>query len=334
LRIAPRNIIISRTDSIGDVVLTLPVARALKTRFPDITIAFMGKTYTRAVIEACTHVDMFIDREDFLSGDVPIAGERPEAILHVFPDEVIARRAKELRIPLRIGATGRLYHWRTCNRLVRLSRKRSDLHEAQLNMKLLRPFGIDRDFSLQELGGSFGLERIAPLEERFRSLLHPGRYHLILHPKSQGSAREWGLDRFAELARMLDRERYQVFISGTEKEREALQPLLHALGTDVTDIVGKMELAQFIAFIAHCDGLVAASTGPLHIAAALGRDALGIYPPIRPIHPGRWAPLGPGAQFFVVAASCRYCRKDPAACRCMQVITPAQVKQALDARAR
>ncbi len=39
----PVNIIISRTDSIGDVVLTLPVAAVLKKYFPEIKIGFMGK---------------------------------------------------------------------------------------------------------------------------------------------------------------------------------------------------------------------------------------------------------------------------------------------------
>ncbi|RYG01290.1 MAG: glycosyl transferase family 9, partial [Chitinophagaceae bacterium] len=42
----PENIIISRTDSIGDVVLTLPMAKIIKQQFPDCRIAFLGKEYT------------------------------------------------------------------------------------------------------------------------------------------------------------------------------------------------------------------------------------------------------------------------------------------------
>lgn len=62
-----------------------------------------------------------------------------------------------------------------------------------------------------------------------------------------------------------------------------------------------MNLKQFISFIAAADGLIAASTGPLHIAAALGKVALGIYPPIKPMHPpGRWAPLGKNASYLVL----------------------------------
>ncbi|MFC7667381.1 glycosyltransferase family 9 protein [Hymenobacter humi] len=78
--------------------------------------------------------------------------------------------------------------------------------------------------------------------------------------------------------------------------------------------------------MAAADGLVAGSTGPLHLAAALGRHALGLYPPIRPMHPGRWAPLGPRAGFMVFdKPSCEDCRTEPAACRCIRAIEPVAV---------
>lgn len=309
---------ISRTDSIGDVVLTLPVAGVLKQYFPKTRITFLGRAYTRPVIEACSHVDAFMDREVFMSENEQMS-DRPDVIIHIFPDAAIARRAKQLALPVRIGATGRLYHWFTCNRLVPLSRKRSPLHEAQLNLLLLKPLGIKQPFSQQDISGFYGLDRLQPLDDAYRGLLAPGKYHLILHPKSQGSAQEWGVEQYIRLVEMLDPERYQVFISGTEKEKPALQPLLDDLRTHVTDITGQMDLAQFMAFIAQCDGLVACSTGPLHIAAALGKDAIGLYPPERPTHPGRWAPLGPGVQVLVAD------RGDA-----MDTITPESVKAAIE----
>jgi ADP-heptose:LPS heptosyltransferase len=44
--------------------------------------------------------------------------------------------------------------------------------------------------------------------------------------------------------------------------------------------------------------LVAASTGPLHIASAVGIHAIGLYPSKRPMHPGRWMPLGGNASYL------------------------------------
>jgi len=330
LKTIPKSIIISRTDSIGDVVLTLPVATVLKKHFPEMKIGFMGKSYTQPVIEACKSVDQFIDVNNFMNGTVTISGEKPEAILHVLPVAAIAFRAKKLKIPLRIGTTNRIYHWLTCNKLVKLSRKNSNLHEAQLNLKLLEPFGITRDFSLCEIGQSFAMKNIQPLSEKFAAFVQKDKYNLILHPKSQGNAREWGLDNFIRLINLLDTEKYKIFISGVEKERKLLQPVFDKTGEKVTDITGLMNLTEFISFIAACDGFVANSTGPLHIAAALGKNAFGIYPPIRPMHPGRWAPLGPKAEVFVLDKFCIDCKSDKNQCHCINEVDPIWLKDALD----
>ncbi len=326
----PHNIIISRTDSIGDVVLTLPVAAVLKKHFPHIHIGFMGSAYTRPVIEACENVDQFIDVKDFMNKPVLINGEKPQSILHVFPVLALANRAKKLNIPLRIGTTNRIYHWMTCNSLVRLSRKNSTLHEAQLNIKLLEPFGIEGNYSKEAISGLFALNHLQALPSSFASLINENKYNLILHPKSQGSAREWGLDNFLALIKSLDPERYQIFISGTEKEQSILKPFFENSGKHVKDISGQMNLGQFMAFVAACDGLVANSTGPLHIAGALGKDAFGIYPPMHPIHPERWAPLGPRAKVFVLDRSCTDCKSGKNACHCIMDVQPQWIKTALD----
>jgi len=329
LSFIPNNIIISRTDSIGDVVLTLPVATVLKEYFPGVKIGFMGKAYTRPVIEACKSVDEFIDVKNFMNGTVTVMGEKPEAILHVLPVPAIAFTAKKIKIQTRIGTTNRIYHWLTCNKLIKLSRKNSLLHEAQLNIKLLEPFGITREFSLAEIGASFALENIQALPVKFASLIEKDKYNFILHPKSQGNGREWGLQNFIQLIKLLEIEKFKIFISGVEKERELLQPIFDEAGDSVTDITGLMNLSEFMSFIAACDGLIASGTGPIHLAAALGKDAFGIYPPIKPIHPGRWAPLGPKAQVFVLDKLCTDCKGNKSACHCIREVNPARLEKAL-----
>ena len=47
----PDSLIISRTDNLGDVILTLPLAGYLKSIKPSIKIFFIGKAYTKPVIE-------------------------------------------------------------------------------------------------------------------------------------------------------------------------------------------------------------------------------------------------------------------------------------------
>jgi ADP-heptose:LPS heptosyltransferase len=57
-----------------------------------------------------------------------------------------------------------------------------------------------------------------------------------------------------------------------------------------------MTLTEFIGFINECDILLACSTGPLHIASILGKTAIGLYTKKRPMHPGRWSPIGQNSK--------------------------------------
>src|SRR5579872_7370078 len=223
--------IISRTDAIGDVVLTLPVAGVLRSLYPRSRILFLGRAYTEAVIRACEHVDDFLDWDKWngMPEDEAVramAATGANTIIHVFPKKTIARLAKRARIPLRIGTTNRLYHWFTCNRLVKLSRKHSPFHEAQLNLRLLAPLGAKDLYTHAEIAGYYGLTRLPPLPETLASLIDPGRFNLVLHPGSRGSAREWGLDDFRELIGLLPQDRFKIFVTGTAAEGELIGPQL------------------------------------------------------------------------------------------------------------
>ncbi len=326
------NILISRCDSIGDVVLTLPMAGVIKLRYPKARVIFLGRTYTRDVVALCEHVDEFQNFDDCknLSHAEQIAFFKKinaEVILHVFPKKEIALLAEQAGIPLRVGTLSRLYHWYTCNRKLHLPRKNAEQHEAQLNLRLLAPLGISVNLTLEEIAGYYGFKKLPQLPDEFKSLIDGTRFNLILHPKSKGSAREWGLDNFQRLIQLLPSEKYKVFVSGTKEDGEQLKEWLK-LQPQLIDITGSMNLKEFIAFIAACDGLVAASTGPLHLAAALGKTAIGLFAPMRPIHPGRWKPLGVKAHALALDKKCNDCRKS-AACHCIREIRAQQVMDLL-----
>ncbi|HLZ88060.1 MAG TPA: glycosyltransferase family 9 protein [Puia sp.] len=327
-----RSFIISRTDAIGDVVLTLPVAGVLRELYPQARIFFLGRSYTEEVVKASVHIDAFLNWDEWKRMPAAEAAKAMKAvgadtIIHVFPDKRIALLARRAGIRERIGTANRIYHWFTCNRLVKLSRRHSPLHEAQLNLQLLKPLGARDLYSLDEIGGYYGLTRLQPLPPEIAGLPDPDRYNLVLHPKSRGSAREWGLDNFRELIGLLPRDQFRIFITGTASEGKLLQSLLREFPF-LTDLTGRLSLGELMAFLSRVDGLVAASTGPLHLAAAVGIDALGIYPPIRPMHPGRWAPIGPGAKVFVKEGDCEDCRKT-GNCACMRDIRPALLRDYL-----
>ncbi|MEI6764478.1 MAG: glycosyltransferase family 9 protein [Bacteroidota bacterium] len=328
-----KRVIISRTDSIGDVVLSLPVAGVLKELYPECTIIFLGKTYTKTLIEHCSNVDEFVNWDEIKRLDKSGQAEafrqlNADVIIHVFPVKAIAVAAKKAHIKIRLGTTNRLWHWHTCNLLTRLSRKNSPWHESQLNLKLLIPFGAISTYPIHEIPAYYGLQEPGLPKPETKKLLKAEQFNLILHPGSKGSAREWGVSNFASLIEILPPEKFNIFITGTKEEGESVNDALIAPYKHVHDLTGKLTLDELISFIAVADGMVACSTGPLHIAAAVGKYAMGIFPPIRPMHPGRWAPVGINASVFVVDKKCSKCRKTKD-CECIRSIRPEQVKERL-----
>jgi ADP-heptose:LPS heptosyltransferase len=327
--------LVSRTDAIGDVVLTLPVCGWLRQQFPGCRVVLIGRAYTAAVAAACPWVDEFLNVDELTKRPpaeqvAQLRSYAAAAIVHVFPNKLLARLAQKAGIPVRIGTRNRLFHWLTCNRLVALSRRHSPLHEAQLNLELLAPLGYAALLALPAVADLVRLVPAVPLAPEWQSLLadrRPGQLNIILHPRSRGSAREWGLAHFGALARGLHAAGHRVLVSGTAAEGAELAGwLMEHAAYLAADLTGQLALPEFIAFIAAADGLVAGSTGPLHLAAALGRHALGLYPPIRPMHPGRWGPLGPRAEYLVFdRPACQDCRAAPATCTCIKAIAPALV---------
>lgn len=315
----PKHILLSRTDNIGDTVLSLPLAALLKQHVPGVRISWLGKGALQPVASASPWVDAYLAVEDFLQRE---PSEAYDVIVHIFPNKAVARRAKQLGIAQRIGTNRRLYHWGTCNRLVNLSRRHSALHEAQLNTRLLAPLGYTEMPSLAQLAPLTNLE--ASEKPELPEAMQGAQKRIILHPKSRGSAREWPLASYRAVASALRAQGWAVGISGTAEEGQAIRAELPELLDENTDLTGHYSLAAFMGVIAQVDGLLACSTGPLHLAAGLGIHALGIYPPIRPMHPGRWAPLGPKAEVLVENKTCGACRKQ-GPCACIQNIGVQQV---------
>jgi heptosyltransferase III len=322
------KIILSRTDSIGDMMLTLPLAGMIKRFIPDSEVWLIGRSYTRPVVEACTHVDHFLDREEIVAETDTMRRINPHAILFVFPDRAVAWAAKKARIKLRVGTSHRLFHWFTCNKLLHFSRKNSPEHEAVLNQKLLSPLGIAA-IPKEAVESFYGFNRISPLPAHLASVVDGKKFNLVIHPKSKGSAREWPVERYHSLAKRLSPEKFNVLMTGTLAEGKAIRREFPEGVNVANDLTGKLNLTEMISLLARCDGMVAGSTGPLHIAAALKKNTCGIYPATKPMHPARWGPLGERAGFLVSSEDCSHC-DGPQRCRCIREITVDQVEKVVN----
>ncbi len=277
------KILISRTDSIGDVILTLPLCGWIKRKYPNYEVYFLCQELTREVIKRCP----FVDHIHVWDGDMPDV----DAIIHVFPRKEIAKAAKKAGLKIRIGTSHRFFHLFTCNKLVGFSRINSDLHEAQLNFKLLKGLGIDFIPDLDEMNHLIGWEKSSSKSIRF---LSPTKSNLIFHIKSRGSAKEWSSKNYLKLAKNLDENKFNIILTGTDHEKKLIEseiPEIFDLPS-IQDTTGQLTLSELINLIEQSDGLLACSTGPLHIASIAGTSCVGLYPKKKPMHAGRWSPIG------------------------------------------
>ena len=292
-----KTVVVSRTDSIGDVVLTLPLCGWLKENFPSCKIIFLGRNYTKPILACYPLIDEIRTWDEIQQLPVQervttVKEMKASVFIHVFPNKDIAKIVKKAKIPIRIGTSHRSFHLLTCNYRPNFTRKNAKEHESQLNFHLLKPFGVQKLPSLKAIN-KWASWFNAPenLPTSINNLLISSTKKIVLHPKSQGSALEWPLECYNELAMKLIEKGYEVFYSGTKEDGKSIKNKIPS-AKNVHDITGKMNLTDFIAFLDKIDGIVACSTGPLHIASLLNKVSVGLYPSIRPMHPERWKPIG------------------------------------------
>lgn len=325
-----KHIAISRVDSIGDVLLTLPITAWLKEQFPTCRITFFCRNYTAPIVKYYTAIDDIVKVDDLFTlpkSEQIDAIEKMgiDAIIHVFPKKELAKLFKKARVPLRVGTSHRLFHLNTCNKRLDFTRKKSPLHESQLNFELLRPFGLSEIPSIEQVNTytSYFVSEKQALPSEFEMLLT--KKYVLLHPKSQGSAREWPMEKYTALAEQLIVKGYDVVFTGTEQEGKLFRKEIPR-DSLCHDSTGKLSIDQLIWLIQNASALVACSTGPLHIAGFVDTKAIGLFVPRIPIHPGRWKPLGTLSRTLVFDPNCSKCAAKKE-CNCISDISVEVVLQ-------
>ena len=89
-----RHILISRTDNIGDVVLSLPLAGYLKSLFPGVRIDFLCRAYAAPVVRRCRFVDRVVELESLGDPATAFAGAGYDTIVFAHPVRKLALAAR------------------------------------------------------------------------------------------------------------------------------------------------------------------------------------------------------------------------------------------------
>jgi heptosyltransferase-3 len=330
-----KRILIIKTTQLGDLVISLPMAAALKQQEPGCVVILLSNPTTVEVARCCPDVDEVYGEPGTAEAlRCLLMSLRVDIVIHAHSSKRVTQAAYEAGMPVRIGAIRRAYNWRWCTHLVASTGSLFDVNKRLIDLQYLRPLGIVID----DLRAVPDLVHLVPPRLQPGAPPHPaafaqGRHSIILSPALVTAKRhQWPLESYSCLIRAIDATRFHWFICGTTDDRAALAPLLarHANDHNVTDMVGRFALPEFMAFIACCDGLIAGSTGPLHLAAALRVRSLGLFQS-RKKDIGRWRPVGTDVTVIHSDVACQGERKaktgDGAACPCIVAIGVDQVAE-------
>lgn len=320
-----KTLVVARTDNIGDVVVSLWSLAWFHKKYPDVSLGFITRQDWQPLVARCGFINSWCALEDFLKGKAPWTQAQREHMVFFFsrPDEV--RIAWRLGFRRRTGTAGRWWHWLWSNDRVFFSRRRSALHEAQLNLLLLRRhYPAVWPCPMEELLECVPWSKRKNYSEQEKKI--------VVHPFSNRSAPLWPRKHWVALIRLLNNHALgNVYVTGLSGDAGEAALLLKEAGLPAErNRCGQFDLEGFIRFVEGCEALVAPSTGPLHIAAGLGVWAFGLYVPRPPMHPGRWGPLGPRAVALTGRPHCPtpwQCRPD--GCGCMEALSPEKVVEAL-----
>lgn len=323
-----KNVLIVRTDRIGDVVLTLPMVPVLRSHLSDCRISLLVRPYTSELIAGTEGLDQILHyeerdgRKNFWQMLAEIRSQKFDLVLVSHPRFRIAMLLILAGIPVRVGSGYRWYSF-LFNRKVFEHRKTAEKHEAEYNISLLRVLGVE-------------VQRVphvalpVPQEAREKALaelanlgISSASRFVVLHPGSGGSAREWRPERFGDLAKRLSDLGFPVVISGNRNEASLVYKVVQCSQGTARALAGRLSLKELAALLSLSGGFVSNSTGPLHIAAAVGTPVVAMYPPIRECSPTRWGPLSEKKKVFTADNTrCPRCKGGP--CQgndCMDQIT-------------
>ncbi len=299
------NILLVRPDGIGDEILSLPVATALRRAMPGARLSFLSSAYAAPVLAHHPDLDevLTVTGQETFGELVRLFRNNVDATLFLKPFRRLVTAAWLARVPLRVGTGYRWYSF-LLNRRVYEHRSDFSRHESAYNLGLLRGLGLspgevtppclevtaeEQEWARAFLGGS----------SRLRVVVHPGGF----------SSRLWKPVHFRDLVFRLAGQGREVILTGTAAERDKFRADtgISQWPIGVRDLMGMVTVRQLMAVIAESQAVVSLSTGPMHVAAALGVPTVSLCDPRRQQSPTRWEPLGTGVVLKPDVPTCEKC---------------------------
>ena len=336
--IAPKNILIVRTDRIGDVVLSLPLAELIKKHYPECKVSFLVRNYTKDILFNHPSIDNVLILNE--KNNKILLGENAkhlknfnfDSTIVVYPTFWIAYLIFLSRIPQRIGTGYRWYSF-LFNTKIYVHRKYAEKHELEFNIDLLKPFGINEQLNEQDV--QFNIQINPTSEQKIKEMLkesgiNSDDFIAILHPGSGGSSVNLPIEKFKKIIELISKnDKIKIFLTGSKEETKICEML--KMNENIKNLAGKLNLSELIALTNMSNIFISNSTGPLHIAAALGKNTIGFYPRILACSAKRWGPYTNKKKIFEPSINCENCTREQCSkLDCMNSIEPREVAEEID----
>lgn len=310
---APRNILVIDFGQLGDVVLSLPALSAVRRKFPRAQITVAVGRSAGAIVEMAGVAD------DVLTVDRVALRDGPK-LVSIFRIGALVREVRRRRFDFVVdlhslsetnllgylsGAPKRLYARRPTRSLDYLSNFRPappvedrSKHAIDRYLDVVAPLGA---------GEVSRTPRLAVREEDDRAVLEILRKERAtlegplvgMFPGAGHPSRRWPMERFAELAWMLERnDRVRVILFAGPEEREMVRAARSSFPPS-TLVLDRLTVPQLAAAAARLSVFVSNDTGPMHVAAAVGTPVVILMQH----HPMFNCYIPPGERHRVVAAS-------------------------------
>ena len=308
------RILIVRPDRIGDVVLSTPLPREIKKTYPDSFIAVLLRKYTQDIYLNNPYVDKIILIDD--GPDKSFWEKVKEIRKYKFTHSLLLLPTERLNyllffagIPYRIGVGHKFYQFITFTHYAERKKYISLRHEADYCMDLARKIGVESNnidteiFLTDEEKGKVNLTR--------EELLKGKKYLIGVHASSGNSSPNWTVEEYRKLVFSLTKE---VGISVVVTDNIIPDQLKQIEGVSYPN--EKKSLRESIINFASLDLLISASTGPMHIAAALKVKTLSMFCPLTACSPKLWGPMGNESKIILPQENyCQtVCPGDPKKC--------------------
>lgn len=291
------NVVIVKLSSLGDVVHSLPVAATLRTYWPRARLTWLVERHEARILAGHPALDrvVAVDTRTWRRLPTPLALARAwrglrRAVATLRPADITLELqgllktgvlAALTRAPLRIGFGPRdsrepLSVLGTNLRVGRPPR----VHVVDQYLALLRPLGVTDPVH------EFRLPRDPDAEARVDDWLTAAGVKtqdrlVVLCPGAGKPAKRWPPSRFGALAQWLVGQAGARAVVAWGPHERPLATAVAAAAADLALVAPPTDLFELIALLRRAHLVVAGDTGPLHLAAALGRPCVGIFGPTR-----------------------------------------------------